>query len=209
MTLVSLCKVSSTHSGSLAVEDAAVLGDLFSRLRSREQIVPFLYGYQELRAERCWQIQQSESANSQSVMLPDGRRRKNETDPCSWHTRRAREAGTRRCSGISGRQSVSSSRTTRRRSARSGGSSGACCARRADEMRGELEKRERARLRNRMRPKVGRAAKMPVAVTMMESEAEGEEAMVSETTSFMAMAMSPMPSLTPPIRLDKMPLVSH
>ena len=42
-----------------------------------------------------------------------------------------------------------------------------------------------------------------------EDEAEGEEAMVSETTSFMAMAMSPMPSLTPPVRIDKIPLVSH
>ena len=32
----------------------------------------FVDGYQELRAGRCWEIQQSESANSASVMLPDG-----------------------------------------------------------------------------------------------------------------------------------------
>lgn len=29
-------------------------------------------GYEELRKERCWEIQESESANSASVMLPDG-----------------------------------------------------------------------------------------------------------------------------------------
>ncbi|EJD07850.1 FAD/NAD-binding domain-containing protein [Fomitiporia mediterranea MF3/22] len=63
---------SSTHSGSLAVEDAAVFGALFSRLRSREQIRNFLVAYEDLRKERCWDIQQSESANSASVMLPDG-----------------------------------------------------------------------------------------------------------------------------------------
>ncbi|KAI5118375.1 hypothetical protein M0805_008703 [Coniferiporia weirii] len=63
---------SSTHSGSLAVEDAAVFGAIFSRLRSHDQIQPFLAGYEELRMERCWDVQQSESANSASVMLPDG-----------------------------------------------------------------------------------------------------------------------------------------
>lgn len=63
---------SSTHSGSLAVEDAAVFGALFSRLRSRKQIRTFLYAYEELRRQRCWDIQDSESANSASVMLPDG-----------------------------------------------------------------------------------------------------------------------------------------
>ncbi|KAL5483575.1 hypothetical protein ACEPAI_8807 [Sanghuangporus weigelae] len=63
---------SSTHSGSLAVEDAAVFGAIFSRLRSREQIESFLYAYSELRVKRCMDIQDSESANSASVMLPDG-----------------------------------------------------------------------------------------------------------------------------------------
>lgn len=56
----------------MAVEDAAVLGAIFSRLRSRDQIKPFLSAYEELRVQRCWDIQQSESANSASVMLPDG-----------------------------------------------------------------------------------------------------------------------------------------
>ncbi len=209
LTLVSLRKVSSTHSGSLAVEDAAVLGDLFSRLRSREQIVPFLYGYQELRAERCWQIQQSESANSQSVMLPDG--------PAQEERDRSMQLAYTQGSG-GWDETMFRHLWEAIRILFAYDPQEVCqewwlqwgmLRERADEMRGELEKRERARLRNRTRPKVGRAAKMPVAVTMMESEAEGEEAMVSETTSFMAMAMSPMPSLTPPIRLDKMPLVSH
>ena len=54
------------------MEDAAVFGALFSRLRSRDQIQTFLHAFQELRFERCWDIQQSESANSNTVMLPDG-----------------------------------------------------------------------------------------------------------------------------------------
>lgn len=49
-----------------------MFGALFSRLRSRDQIPTFLHAYEELRFERCWDIQQSESANSNSVMLPDG-----------------------------------------------------------------------------------------------------------------------------------------
>lgn len=31
-----------------------------------------MQGYEELRMERCWEIQKSESDNSSSVMLPDG-----------------------------------------------------------------------------------------------------------------------------------------
>lgn len=210
LTLALFDKVSSTHSGSLAVEDAAVLGDLFSRLRSREQIVPFLYGYQELRAERCWQIQQSESANSRSVMLPDG--------PDQEERDRSMQLAYTQGSGgwdeamfrhlweairilfAYDPQEVCEEWWLQWGALRE----------RADEMHKELEKRARAAQRNRLRPKVGRQAKMPVSVTMMESEAEGEEAMVSETTSYIAMStMSPMPSLTPPVRLDKVPLVSH
>ena len=179
----------------MAVEDAAVLGDLFSRVRTREQIKPFLYGYQELRADRCWQIQQSESANSQSVMLPDGPAQE-ERD------RSMREAFAHGSGGwdeamfrhlweaIRTLFAYDPAEEVQEWWIRWGQ-----LRERAEEIREELEKRARIRVRSR----VGRAAAMPVSVSMMESEAEGEEAMVRETTSFMAMAMSPHHLSTPPI----------
>jgi hypothetical protein len=41
----------------MAIEDAAVLGNLFSRLKSRDNIKFLLHAYQELRQTRCTYVQ--------------------------------------------------------------------------------------------------------------------------------------------------------
>ena len=200
-------QVSSTHSGSLALEDAAVLGDLFSRLRTRDQIKAFLYGYQELRADRCWQIQQSESANSASVMLPDG----------PDQEERDRSMQTAHAEGSGGWDEAMFRHLWEairilfaydpQEECQEWWIRWGMLRERANEMRGEWEKRDKQHAR--LKTKIGRAAPMPVAVTMMESEAEGEQAMVSETTSFMAMSMGSLTPATPPARSDKMFATSH
>ncbi|KAA1468828.1 FAD/NAD(P)-binding domain-containing protein [Dentipellis sp. KUC8613] len=53
-----------THGCSLAVEDAAVLGTLFSHLRSHEQIATLLYAYQDLRQERAGILNELELSNA-------------------------------------------------------------------------------------------------------------------------------------------------
>ncbi|THH08951.1 hypothetical protein EW145_g2358 [Phellinidium pouzarii] len=52
----------TTHGSSLAMEDAAVLGSLFSRLRSRDKgdIMRLLAAYQEIREDRCVEVNKSE-----------------------------------------------------------------------------------------------------------------------------------------------------
>ncbi|TFY56669.1 hypothetical protein EVG20_g8838, partial [Dentipellis fragilis] len=53
-----------THGCSLAVEDAAVLGTLFSHLRSPDQIATLLYAYQDLRQERSGILNELELSNA-------------------------------------------------------------------------------------------------------------------------------------------------
>ncbi|KAI5121809.1 hypothetical protein M0805_009801 [Coniferiporia weirii] len=62
----------TTHGSSLAMEDAAVLGSLFSRLRSRDsgEIVRLLSAYQEIRQDRCVDVAKSEFANVDISTLP-------------------------------------------------------------------------------------------------------------------------------------------
>lgn len=55
---------------SAVIEDAAVLGVLFSRLRNHEQISHLLYGYQDLRQQRVSTICDLEGANHFLLMLP-------------------------------------------------------------------------------------------------------------------------------------------
>ncbi|KAF8837679.1 FAD/NAD(P)-binding domain-containing protein [Paxillus ammoniavirescens] len=57
---------------AMAIEDAAVLGNLFSRLTSREQIKPLLHGYQSIRYARTAATQASSRLNQQIFHLPDG-----------------------------------------------------------------------------------------------------------------------------------------
>ncbi|KDQ50681.1 hypothetical protein JAAARDRAFT_41875 [Jaapia argillacea MUCL 33604] len=57
---------------AMAIEDAAVLGNLFSKLESREQIKPLLEAYQELRLERTGNTQASSRLNQHIFHLPDG-----------------------------------------------------------------------------------------------------------------------------------------
>ncbi|KIK82238.1 hypothetical protein PAXRUDRAFT_832326 [Paxillus rubicundulus Ve08.2h10] len=57
---------------AMAIEDAAVLGNLFSRLTSRAQIKPLLHGYQSIRYARTAATQASSRLNRQIFHLPDG-----------------------------------------------------------------------------------------------------------------------------------------
>ncbi|KAM5533813.1 hypothetical protein V8D89_012476 [Ganoderma adspersum] len=79
-----------SHGASMAVEDAVVLGSLFSHLRMMDQIPSFLDAYQELRQRRCDLVKLADIGNAQMVSMPDGaqadardedmRRRKDEWD---------------------------------------------------------------------------------------------------------------------------------
>ncbi|KAI1796712.1 FAD/NAD(P)-binding domain-containing protein [Ganoderma leucocontextum] len=61
-----------THGPSMAVEDAVVLGSLFSHLSMMDQIPSFLDAYQELRQRRCELVKGADVANARMVTLPDG-----------------------------------------------------------------------------------------------------------------------------------------
>ena len=54
------------------MEDAVVLGTIFSRLSSRDHIIPFLGAYQELRQHRCQAVRISEVEKMAFLMLPAG-----------------------------------------------------------------------------------------------------------------------------------------
>lgn len=56
----------------LAVEDAAVLGELFARLHSSEQVPQLLEAFHDLRQERCSFVRTSELANAALVTMPPG-----------------------------------------------------------------------------------------------------------------------------------------
>lgn len=57
---------------AIAVEDAAVLGNLFSRLAHRSQILPLLHAYQSIRYDRATATQLSSRLNQHIFHLPDG-----------------------------------------------------------------------------------------------------------------------------------------
>ncbi|KAH8110329.1 FAD/NAD-binding domain-containing protein [Phellopilus nigrolimitatus] len=63
----------TTHGASLAIEDGAVLGSLFSRLKSHDgsEIVRLLSAFQEIRQDRCSVIAKSELESVLLVSLPD------------------------------------------------------------------------------------------------------------------------------------------
>ncbi|EIN04497.1 FAD/NAD(P)-binding domain-containing protein [Punctularia strigosozonata HHB-11173 SS5] len=57
---------------AMAIEDAAVLGNLFSRISSHAQIGPLLRAYQFLRYDRASATQSSSRLNQKIFHLPDG-----------------------------------------------------------------------------------------------------------------------------------------
>ncbi|KIM69526.1 hypothetical protein SCLCIDRAFT_12991 [Scleroderma citrinum Foug A] len=57
---------------AMAIEDGAVLGNLFSRLSSRAQIAPLLHAYESLRYARATNTQASSRLNQVIFHLPDG-----------------------------------------------------------------------------------------------------------------------------------------
>ncbi|KIK45449.1 hypothetical protein CY34DRAFT_536551 [Suillus luteus UH-Slu-Lm8-n1] len=57
---------------AMAIEDAAVLGNIFSHCSDRSQILPLLYAYQSLRYERATATQKSSSLNQYIFHKPDG-----------------------------------------------------------------------------------------------------------------------------------------
>ncbi|KAI0741980.1 FAD/NAD(P)-binding domain-containing protein [Daedaleopsis nitida] len=61
-----------SHGASMAVEDAVVLGSLFSHLRTTSQIPSFLCAYQELRERRCDLVKLADIGNAQMVAMPAG-----------------------------------------------------------------------------------------------------------------------------------------
>lgn len=56
----------------MAIEDAAVLGHLFSHVSHPSQIKPLLQGYQELRLARTSATQAQSRLNQRIFHLPDG-----------------------------------------------------------------------------------------------------------------------------------------
>ncbi|TFK46276.1 FAD/NAD(P)-binding domain-containing protein [Heliocybe sulcata] len=57
---------------AMAIEDAAVLGNLFSRVSSQAQIKPLLHAYMSLRLPRTAETQASSRLNQHIFHLPDG-----------------------------------------------------------------------------------------------------------------------------------------
>ncbi|KAJ3716987.1 FAD/NAD-binding domain-containing protein [Lentinula raphanica] len=57
---------------AMAIEDAAVLGNLFSRISDSSQITPLLDAYQHLRYARATATQNSSTRNRDIYHLPDG-----------------------------------------------------------------------------------------------------------------------------------------
>ncbi|KAK7061079.1 hypothetical protein VNI00_000814 [Paramarasmius palmivorus] len=57
---------------AMAIEDAAVLGNLFSRLQSRSEIPGLLNAYQDIRYRRATSIQEGSLDNRRLFHMPDG-----------------------------------------------------------------------------------------------------------------------------------------
>ena len=70
--LTNLSQPGSLQGPAMAVEDAAVLGKLFSHLNTKEQIESFLYAFQDLRQARANSTLKGDIENVFTVMLEDG-----------------------------------------------------------------------------------------------------------------------------------------
>ncbi len=77
LTLGTARQPGTTYACSLALEDAAILGTLFSRLRSRDQVPTLLYAFQDLHKGRAdalaaLEIENAEVALSNPPRVRDG-----------------------------------------------------------------------------------------------------------------------------------------
>lgn len=79
------------HGPSLAVEDAAVLGSLFSRLRTWDQVPQLMEAFQDLRQARCEAVHHSELNNAALVWLPPGPERDGRDTGMRMSRQRGRE----------------------------------------------------------------------------------------------------------------------
>ncbi|KAJ7631332.1 hypothetical protein DFH06DRAFT_702510 [Mycena polygramma] len=64
--------IHGTHNAAMGIEDAVVLGRLFSRLPDRSRIAKFLSGYHEVRQRRTRKTQKSEVTGFGHQCLPPG-----------------------------------------------------------------------------------------------------------------------------------------
>ncbi|KAJ6594368.1 hypothetical protein B0H19DRAFT_59045 [Mycena capillaripes] len=62
----------SLHAYSIALEDGAFMGNIFSHTRIRDRIAEFLYAFEEHRRDRCSRIRDAEKQYIASITLPDG-----------------------------------------------------------------------------------------------------------------------------------------
>ncbi|KAI0738682.1 FAD/NAD-P-binding domain-containing protein [Daedaleopsis nitida] len=60
------------HTASLAIEDAVVLGCIFSHIRTTDQIPTFLHAYEDLRQRRCNLITSADIRQLKMLTLPPG-----------------------------------------------------------------------------------------------------------------------------------------
>ncbi|KAI0091408.1 FAD/NAD-P-binding domain-containing protein [Irpex rosettiformis] len=75
-----------SHGASMAIEDAVVLGKLFSFLSSPAQIPNFLHAFEEIRQQRVKDVRIREASNAAFVRMPPGP----EQDARNTHFRMAR-----------------------------------------------------------------------------------------------------------------------
>lgn len=70
-----------SHTTSMVVEDAVVLGTLFSHLENMDQVPKFLNAYQDIRERRCQAVKKEDVTNAALMRLPPGPHRdgRNET----------------------------------------------------------------------------------------------------------------------------------
>lgn len=67
-----MMKPGGTYGAAMALEDAVVLGTLFSHLSSWDQVSTFLNAYQEIRQERTTFVNNMDISNAAFVRLPPG-----------------------------------------------------------------------------------------------------------------------------------------
>ncbi|KAJ7204236.1 hypothetical protein C8J57DRAFT_1542344 [Mycena rebaudengoi] len=63
---------SSLHTYSIAIEDGAFIGKIFSHTRNPDRIAEFLNAFEENRKSRCSQVHESEMRHMKIITLPDG-----------------------------------------------------------------------------------------------------------------------------------------
>jgi salicylate hydroxylase len=70
--MANLTQPAFTHTASMVLEDAVVLGTLFSHLKSEDQITRLLYAYEEIRQGRTSKVRAQEVSNASLLLMPPG-----------------------------------------------------------------------------------------------------------------------------------------